>query len=164
MRRGDIMIRTFTLLLLATLALASAATAAKPVVTDIDVPLSSLGIDPVVSSLCGFDVEVFQEGQVRITEFSDGTTQLSSHKRFYWTANGKSLTEHANFTITFAADESTTFQGTVFNLVVPGAGPVLKEAGLVVFDRDGNIVRMSGLHQVLEGTDNLPALCDYFSA
>lgn len=159
------MIRRLVMLTCCAVGLAAAGTAvaAKPVVTDIDLPLSSLGIDPVVSSLCGFDVEIFQEGRVRITDFSDGTRQLNGHKNYYWTANGKSLTERTNYTLVFGTDESLAVRGTVFNLVVPGAGPVLKEAGLVVFDRDGN-VRMAGLHQVLEGTDNLPALCGYFSA
>ena len=157
--------RHITVALALTLALAATGTAlaAKPVVTDIDIPLTSLGLDPVVSSLCGFDVELFQEGRVRFTDFSDGTRHVSSHKRFYWTGNGKSLTEHTNFTIVFGSDQSNAFHGTVFNLVVPGAGPVLKEAGLFAIDSDGN-VRLAGLHQVLEGTDNLPALCDYFSA
>lgn len=143
---------------------AGTANAAKPVITDIDVPLHSDGIDPIVSSLCGFDIEIFDEGRTRITEFSDGTEQLSIHRTFYWTANGKSVTEHASYSVVIGTDESSTFRGTVFNLVVPGAGPVLKEAGLVVFDRDGNIVRMDGLHQVLEGTDNLAALCAYLDA
>lgn len=146
----------------ASLAAAGTAVAAKPVVTDIDIPLMSLGVDPVVSSLCSFDVEIFQEGKVRIIDFSDGTRQISSHKTFYWTANGKSLAERANHTIVFGPDESTAFRGTVFNLVVPGTGPVLKEAGLFAFDSDGN-VRIAGLHQVLDGTDNLPALCGYLA-
>ena len=159
------MIRRLVMLTCCAVGLAAAGTAlaAKPVVTEIDIPLMSLGVDPVVSSLCGFDVEIFQEGRVRITDLSDGKRQLSSHKRFYWTGNGKSLTEHTNFTIVFGNDQSTAFHGTVFNLVVPGVGPVLKEAGLFAIDSDGNI-RMAGLHQVLEGTDNLPALCAYFSA
>ena len=147
----------------ASFAAAGTAVAAEPVVTDIDIPLTSLGVDPVVSSLCGFDVEIFQEGRVRVIDFSDGTRQLSSHKTFYWTANGKSLAERTNHTIVFDADESTAFRGTVFNLVVPGVGPALKESGLFAFDSDGN-VRIAGLHQVLEGTDNLPALCGYFAA
>jgi hypothetical protein len=160
------MIRKLTLLLVCGIfgvALAGTATAAKPTITDVDIPLHSLGVDPSVSSLCGFDVEIFEEGGVRITDFSDGTRQLSVHDTFYWTANGRSLTEHTSHSVFFGADESVTVRGTVFNLVVPGAGPALKEAGLVVFDRDGNVLRMEGLHQLLEGTDNLSALCGYLS-
>jgi hypothetical protein len=158
------MIRTFALLLLATFALAGTAMAAQPTVTTTVLPLTSLGIDPFVSGECGFDVEIFQEGRVRETVYSDGTRQLSIHKSFYWTANDKSLTERTNFTITFADDQTTAFRGTVFNLVVPGVGPVLKEAGLAVFDMDGNIVQLAGLHQVIDGTENIPALCDYLGA
>ena len=142
---------------------AGVAMAAKPVVTEIDIPYHSDGVDPFVSSLCGFDIEIFGEGRVRITEFSDGTRQLSIHRTFYWTANGKSLAEHVSYSIAVGADETSVYRGTVFNLVVPGAGPALKEAGLVVFDKDGNVLRMEGLHQVLEGTDNLPALCAYLA-
>jgi hypothetical protein len=160
------MIRNITLLLVCGIlgiALAGTATAAQPVITVIDIPLGSDGVDPFVSSLCGFDVEIFDEGRVRITEFSDGSRKVENQRTFYWTANGKSVAEHASYSYDVSLDETTVYHGTAFNLVVPGAGPVLKEAGLVVFDRDGNILRMDGLHQVLDGTDNLPALCDYLS-
>jgi hypothetical protein len=101
---------------------------------------------------------------IRITEFANGTRQVLNRRTFYWTANRMSVAEHVSYSYVTGADESTTYHGTVFNLVVPGAGPVLKEAGLVVFDKDGNVVRMEGLHQVLEGTDNLSALCDFLDA
>jgi hypothetical protein len=144
---------------------AGVASAAKPTVTEIDNPLHSEGVDPFVSAVCGFDVEILNEGRVRITEFSDGTRQLSIHETYYWTANGNSLAEYDNHTVVFGVDDSISVHGTVFNIQVPGFGVALKEAGTVVFDRDGNIVRMSGLHQFLDGTgnDNLPALCNYLA-
>ena len=160
------MIRKLTVVLACSVAMVAAAgtaIAAKPAITEIDVPYHSDGIDPFVSSLCGFDVEIFEEGRTRRTEFSDGSTQLAIHRTFYWTANGKSVAEHVSYSVAIGADETSVYRGTVFNLVVPGAGPALKEAGLVVFDKDGNVIRMEGLHQVLEGTDDLPALCDYLS-
>jgi hypothetical protein len=140
------------------------ASAAKPTVTEIDIPYHSDGLDPFVSGLCGFPVEIFDEGHIRIVEFANGTRQVHNKRTFYWTANGTAVAEHVSYSYVTGADESTTYHGTVFNLVVPGAGPVLKEAGLVVFDKDGNVLRMEGLHQVLEGTDNLSALCDYLGA
>ena len=156
----------FTALAVVALAATTTATAAKPTITDIVVPLHSEGVDPFVSGVCGFDVEILNEGRVRITEFSDGTRQLSVHETFYWTANGNSLAEYDNRTVVFGTDDSISVYGTVFNIEIPGFGVALKEAGTVVFDRDGNIVRMSGLHQVLDGTgtDNIPALCDYLAA
>jgi hypothetical protein len=158
--------RKLILLMCAVVGLSAAgiATAAKPVVTEIDIPFHSDGVDPFVSSLCGFDIEIFDEDRVRITEFSDGTRQHSNHRTFYWTANGKSVAEHVSYSVAVGTDETSVYRGTVFNLVVPGAGPVLKEAGLVVFDRNGNVLRMEGLHQVLDGTGNIPALCDYLSS
>ena len=146
------------------LALATAATAAKPQITDITRDLVSLGADPFLSDVCGFDVEVSNEARIRIIELSDGTAQSHHHETYYWRANGKSLTEPVNFTIAFGEDEMETYRGTVFNIVVPGAGPVLKEAGVAVFARDGSIVRLAGLHQVLEGSSNPEAVCDYLAA
>ncbi len=145
------------------LALATAAAAAPPQITDIDRALESLGPDPFVSEVCGFDVEVATEARIRIVEYSDGTAQSHHHERYYWSANGKSITEHVNFTIAFGEDETQTYRGTVFNLRVPGAGPVLKEAGLAVFGRDGSTIRVAGPHQILDGTTNVPALCEYFA-
>ncbi|MGH3136903.1 MAG: hypothetical protein ACRDPV_10480 [Gaiellaceae bacterium] len=145
------------------LAVATAATAAKPQITDINRELQSLGVDPFLSEECGFDVDVLNEARIRIIEFSDGTAQSHHHETYYWRANGKSLTEPVNFTIAFGEDETETYRGTVFNLVVPGAGPVLKEAGLAVFARDGSIVRLAGLHQVLDETSNPGAICDYLT-
>jgi hypothetical protein len=146
------------------LGLAAVAMAAQPQITDRTRDLVSFGPDPAVSSACGFDVEVWNEGRVRTIEYSNGTAQSHHHERYYWRANDKSLTEHVDFTIGFGTDETQTYRGTVFNLQVPGAGPVFHEAGLAVFARDGSIVRLAGLHQVLDGTTNVDALCEYFAA
>jgi len=145
------------------LVVATTATAAKPQITDITRDLESLGPDPFLSNVCGFDVEVLNEARIRIIEYSDGTAQSHHHETYYWRANGKSLTENVNFTIAFGADESETYRGTVFNLHVPGVGPVLVEAGLAVFGRDGSI-RLAGLHQVLDGTSKPQAVGDYLAA
>jgi len=146
------------------LGIATAATAAQPQITDRTRDLVSFGPDPAVSSACGFEVELLNEGRVRIIEYSNGTAQSHHHERFYWRANGKSLTEHVDFTIAFGVDETDTYHGTVFNLQVPGAGTVFHESGLAVFARDGSVVRLAGLHQVLDGTTNVDALCEYFAA
>lgn len=139
------------------------ASAGAPEITDIDVPLHSLGADPFVSDVCGFEVEVFNQARIRIIEFSDGTSQSHHHETYYWRANGMSLTERVNFTIALDEDETLTFRGAVFNLHVPGVGVAMVEAGTVVFGPDGGVVRLAGLHQVLDGTANVPALCDYLS-
>ena len=144
-----------------TLGAAAVASAAAPVITDTDVALHSLGADPVVSDACGFEVEVLNEGRVRTLEYEDGSAQEQHHETFYWQANDRTLTERVNFSLTRGGDE-LRFRGTVFHLVVPGAGPVLVEAGLAVFGPNGAILKLAGLHQVLEGPANLQALCDYF--
>ena len=56
------------------LGLATAATAAQPQITDRTRDLVSFGPDPAVSSACGFEVEVLNEGRVRILEYSDAQT------------------------------------------------------------------------------------------
>ena len=80
-----------------------------------------MGPDPFLSGTCGFDVEVLNEARIRIVEFSK-TAQSHHHETYYWQANGRSLTEHVNFTIVFGPDESMGFHGAVFNLHVPGSG------------------------------------------
>lgn len=158
--------RTLISLLIAAglaLAVATSATAAKPAVTDIVRPLHSEGIEPFVSDVCGFDVELFNEGRIRIIEFADGTALSHHHETYTFAANGKSLMDNDNFTLFFGADDSLSLRGTNFNVQVPGAGNVLLEAGNVVFDRDGNIVKMAGIHDALEGTADLPAMCDYLA-
>lgn len=159
------MIRFMLLLVLTTIAvaLAGTATAAKPAVTEIVRPLHSEGVDPFLSDVCGFDVEVLNEARIRIIEFSDGTGQSHHHETYYFTANGKSLTDNDDFTIVFGPDETFAYHGVVFNIQVPGVGAVVVDAGKVVFDRDGNILQEAGLHQVLDGTANLAAMCDYLS-
>ena len=157
------MTRMLVLLCAAAAALGTAAVAsgAQPVITDSTVPLHSLGIDPI-SDLCGFDVELWNEGQIRTIAYSDGTVASHHHERYYWKANGRTLTESDDFTITDRGD-SLTFRGTVFNVHVPGVGVALVEAGLAVFE-NGALVRMEGLHQVLDGSANAQAVCDYLSA
>jgi hypothetical protein len=158
-------VRTFVCLCitLVTLGSAALASAASPQITDVEVPLHSLGLDPFVSDLCGFDVEVLNEGRIRTIEYSDGSSQSHRQNTFYWSANGRSLTERTSFTL--AGDgETLTFRGTVFHLVVPGVGPALVEAGLAIFGPNGEVVRLAGLHQVLEPTGNPEAVCDYLAA
>lgn len=144
------------------LALATAATAAKPQITDINRQLESLGPDPFLSEVCDFDVEVLNKARIRIIEFSDGTAQSHHHETYFWRANGKSLTETVNFTIVFGVDETQAYHGTVFNLHVPGVGVAMVEAGNVIFGRDG-IVHQAGLRQVLDGTSKPEAVCDYLA-
>jgi hypothetical protein len=142
---------------------AAIASAAAPVISDQDIPLHSLGVDPFLSEVCGFDVEVLNQGRIQTIEYSDGSSQSHHQDTFYWRANGRSLTERTSFTISDDG-EALTFRGTVFHLVVPGRGPALVEAGLAVFGPGGEIVRLAGLHQVLEGTGNPQAVCDYLAA
>ena len=157
-------LRMFLLGCCAALALgvATVASAAAPVVTDTGIALHSLGADPVVSDACGFDVEVLNEGRIRTLEYADGSIQQHHQETFYWQANDRALTERVSFTMTRNGSE-TAFRGTVFHVVVPGVGPVLVEAGQAVFGPNGAIVRIAGLHQVLEGAANPQALCDYLS-
>jgi hypothetical protein len=142
------------------LAVIGVAAAAQPHITDINRELESLGPDPFLSGTCGFDVEVLNEARIRIVEFSNGTAQSHHHETYYWQANGRSLTEHVNFTIVFGPDESMGFHGAVFNLHVPGVGVAVVDVGHVIMSRDG-IIHQAGLHQILGGTSNPMAVCDY---
>ena len=143
------------------LASATAASGAQPELRDIVVELQSLGPDPILSETCGFDIEVLKEARIRLIEFSDATAQSHHHEIYYWQANGRSLTEHVNFTIVFGLDQTMAIHGAVFNLHVPGVGVAMVDVGTVIFGRDG-IVRQAGLHQILDGTSNPVAVCDYF--
>jgi len=145
------------------LAGAAVASAAEPVITDTHVALHSLGADPFMSDVCGFDVEVLNEGRLRLIEYSDGSALSRHQETFYWQANGRTLTERISFSIGIGTDGTTAFRGTVFHLVVPGVGPALVEAGTAVFGPGGEIVRLAGLHQVLEGPANPQAICDYLA-
>ena len=142
---------------------AVASAAATPVITDTEIPLHSLGVDPMLYDACGFEVEVLNEGRIRTIEYSDGSAQRHSHQTFLWQANGLTLREPVNFSIMLAQDGSRTYRGTVFNLHVPGVGPAIVEAGIAEFGPDGGVVRIAGLHQVLEGPANVEAVCSYFA-
>ena len=143
---------------------AAVASAAGPVITDRDITLRSLGSDPFLSEVCDFDVEVLNEGRIRTIEYSDGSSLSHHNETYYWQANGRSLTERVSFSMMRGKDETLSFRGTVFHLVVPGVGPALVEAGMAVFGPNGDIVRLAGLHQVLEGPANPEAVCDYLAA
>ena len=76
--------RIIVILSCAALTLASAAVAsaaATPVITDTEIPLHSLGPDPMLSDACGFEVEVLNEARIRTIEYSDGSAQRHITRR-----------------------------------------------------------------------------------
>lgn len=160
------MTRMLVLVCSAALALvaATAAPAAQPQITDLTIPPHSLGLDPFLSDVCGFDVEVLNEGSIRRIEYSDGSSLSQHNETYYWQGNGRTLVERVSFSMARPGDGTTTFRGTVFHLIVPGVGPALVEAGQAVFGPNGDVIRLDGLHQVLEGPSNLEAVCGYLAA
>jgi hypothetical protein len=62
---------------------------------------------------------------------------------------------HHQFIIDLATGE-TTVVGMVFLTPVPGLGPVLHDAGKIVFDENGNVSFVGGPHTVFFGTNPDP--------
>ena len=112
--------------------------------------------------LCGFPIEVHDEGNVRLAFHFDKGDNIewvnvtTSRYRITLTnlENGTSLwTPSPEHIVETAYD--TTNTGLVVRFVLPGVGLLTLDAGLVNFNSDG--VTISGPHMLLEG--DVEALC-----
>jgi hypothetical protein len=118
--------------------------------------------------LCGFPIQVHDEGDVRIAFHFDKSGNIewvnvtTSNYRITLsnTANGISLwTPSPEHIIETAFD--TTNSGLVIRFVMPQVGLLTLDAGRVVFDNSGD-VSVSGPHMLLEG--DVEALCTAMAA
>jgi hypothetical protein len=97
-----------------------------------------------------------------IIEFSSTKLLIQRHGVATLTANGKTLTSNFSAQI-FEGPTTVKVTGTVYNVQVPGAGPILLDAGNVVFDLStGSVLHLAGPHQQLTG--DVGGLCDYLAA
>lgn len=116
------------------------------------------------TQLCGFPIQVHDEGGVRLAFHFDAQGDIewvnvtTSDYRITMTnpANGISLwTPSPEHIIETAFD--TTNSGLVFRFVLPGVGLLTLDAGLVNFANSGEVT-VSGPHMILEG--DVTPLCE----
>jgi hypothetical protein len=140
--------------LIAVGAIAGTAKAARPTVE----PIEYSFVDD--ESCPGTAIEVNGTGRVIIYEETEDT--FVAHFNIYETdtANGKTVVNNQAYNVRFT-DNVARFTGTVFNIQAPGAGNVLTDAGILIFDADsGEVLFEGGPHPAYR---SLQSLCDYFS-
>lgn len=147
--------------LLATVALAPAAGAVPPIRETI--PYENAFTD---TESCPFDMEVRFVGQIRLTLFFGQDGNLARAQILG--SDVATATNPANEKTARGVDRwqeidnvrtgEYTIVGLYYHLNFPGAGIVLHESGKITFDADGNVVQLSGPHDVFEG--DFSALCD----
>jgi hypothetical protein len=135
-------------------ALAGTAKAAAPTVE----PIEYSFVDD--ESCPGISIEVNGTGQALIFEETEDT--FVAHFNIYETdtANGKTVVNNQAYNVRFTANIAR-YTGTVFNIQAPGAGNVLTDAGILIFNADtGEILFQGGPHPAYT---SLQSLCDYFA-
>jgi hypothetical protein len=73
-------------------------------------------------------------------------------------ANGKTLVERDVWNATFQPDGSKSVRGLTVHIAGPGGGIAQYDAGQLVYDQHGNLVRVDGPHPQLSGESFCPAL------
>jgi hypothetical protein len=106
---------------------------------------------------CGFPITIEETFSADVIFFYDAAGNLVrsiNHLQLRGTdsANGVSLAENANFTHTFDFTTGTNGDlGLQTQVIVPGGGTVLIEAGRVLSDEEGNLQFVAGKHQLIAG-------------
>jgi hypothetical protein len=105
----------------------------------------------------GLVIEASFTGREMVLE--DTPTLFKAHVNEVTTlhANGKTLVDNDAFVVETAGGVNR-FTGAVFNIQAPGAGPLLMDVGILVFD-DNGITFEGGPHPGFVG--DFQALCDY---
>jgi hypothetical protein len=129
------------------LALAPATAAATPTIDRF--AFQDTAIYSSLSDECGFTVWRDVNLRGSDTQFGDGREQIHIHVVNVVWANGHTLTDNDDFTITIR-DGIQTFTGTLFNINVRGQGMILLDAGRITFDATG-VIFLGGPHQSLDG-------------
>jgi hypothetical protein len=154
-----------TLFLVGTLSglgVASASAAASTTTTIVHVDVSFSETDT-----CGFQLDWHLQGSFKDTQFFDSSGTLvklietNTGGPFTVTitnpANDKTATTRSQTVVgilTINPDGSlntVTQNGIVFNFVLPGTGTIAMDVGTVVFDSEGNLLKIGGPHQLLVG-------------
>ncbi len=120
-------------------------------------------VDPDVCAPApwGFDVSVIQHeyGFYEVFLNADGSFAKAIVHRNYdaWiSANGNTIVERDTWTDTYYPGGATS-AGLTVHILGPG-GIVVRDAGRIVFDQDGNVVSVQGPHEQLSGVSFCPAL------
>ncbi|MEY2515350.1 MAG: hypothetical protein QOJ89_2708 [bacterium] len=111
----------------------------------------------------GFDVSATEHEYGTFHIFVDGAGEFVKaivHNNYDATisANGKTIVERDTWQITVYADGTSRFTGSSVHIQGPG-GIVVRDAGQVVFDADGNVSYSRGPHeQLVDDVSFCPAL------
>jgi len=158
-RHRLLVLATCVALVAATAATASAGTPSK------DPFFSSFSFQDT-STCPGITITQSNEERDTFLDLSATSVHIQRHGIATLTANGKTLT--SNFSATIFLDPTTTVVkvvGTVYNIQIPGSGPVLLDAGNIVMDVSTDpptVLLVGGPHQQFSG--DVADLCDYLAA
>jgi hypothetical protein len=120
-------------------------------------------VDTETCAVYGFDLDVIEHefGMFVFTSDDEGNfLRGSAHVRYdaWISANGETLVESDVWNATFQPDGSKSVRGLTVHIAGPGGGIVQPDAGRLVYDQDGNLVRVNGPHPQLSGESFCPAL------
>ncbi len=148
---------------LAALAIVPVAGAAKPSRGTFDTTDSFVDTEVCAAAPWGFDVFVPVEHEYGFFDvFFDrhgDVTKVRVHTNYdaTITANGKIIHERDTWTTFFYPDGTSRDAGLTVHIQGPG-GIVMRDAGQIGYDADGNVVYTHGPHPQLNGETFCPAL------
>jgi hypothetical protein len=113
-------------------------------------------VDSDVCAPEGFSVDVVQDEVNTFTVFFDRSgevARVSVHTdyRAVIAANGHTIAERDKWMDVFTADGTARTVGDTVQIQGPGGGLVQHDAGQVVFNSDGSVAAIHGLHPQFEG-------------
>ena len=147
----------------AALAIVPVADAAKPSRGTFDTTDSFVDTEVCAAAPWGFDVFVPVEHEYGFFDvFFDrhgDVTKVRVHTNYdaTITANGKTIHERDTWTTFFYPDGTSRDAGLTVHIQGPG-GIVMRDAGQIGYDADGNVVYTHGPHPQLNGESFCPAL------
>ena len=140
-----------------------AATAGKPVITDVRFEGEDAEASAGLSEFCGFEVVVFEDVRATERDYPDGSERDTVNERITYTAGDQQLFEHNTFQFYFDANqEIARFTGVPFRIVDESGRVIFKDRGNVAFDGSGEIVWEHGPHPSLHDTSGR-SICDDLS-
>jgi hypothetical protein len=134
---------------------AGTARADRPQVETFSGSFTDTGTCPGITIETTFDIRliIFEESE---------DTFVAHHDEIYTlTANGKTLIDNDHFNTRFTGDV-LRYTGAVFNIQGPGAGKLLMDVGILIFNGEtGEVIFQGGPHPAFYG--DFQALCDYLA-
>jgi hypothetical protein len=141
------------------IALACTAVAAAQTVLHLNISGDAAFVD---DSSCDFPIEVSFQFRASITDFfdADGTfvkAIVQQHIVGTASANGEALSEVDSYVTHYDAQGGQRLTGLPVHIALSGGGVVIRDAGNLQFDAEGNVVFVRGPHPLLGG--DTAALC-----